>query len=183
MNKNLIVGIVLGLAFSLTACNNNTYSKLLKQENKLISSYISRMGIRIVSEEPTTTHGEKWEEKDYIAMPSYDHFYYHLSSTIDTTKDTIVSGDVVNVRFRKYKLDAYSDTINYWTTDDAGEPLTFTVGNMAETNACTAWHIAILQMKYSGSECKIICPSTIGFDDDNMSVTPYGYDLRVTKRR
>jgi len=184
MKRNLFVsGIMIFLAFFMVGCKGNTYSKLLKKEQKKIKNYISRMDIRIVSSTPDVKQGESWPEKDYISMPTYEYFYFHLSTPLDTLRDVIHAGDVVNVRYRKYGLDSYTDTISCWTTDDAGEPITFTVGSTADYNTCPAWNAAILQMKYSGSECKIICPSTAGFDADNSSVTPYGYDLRVTKRK
>lgn len=167
----------------LTGCKGNTYSKLLKQEKKVIDNYISRMDINVIDNAPKLAQGQCWGDKDYLSMPKYDNFYFHLVSPVDTTREKIVTGDIVNVRFRKYTLNEYGDTISYWTTDDAGDPLTFTVGTTATNNSCIGWHMAIMQMKYSGSECKIICPSTIGFDDDNSSVTPYGYDLKVTKRK
>jgi hypothetical protein len=52
-----------------------------------------------------------------------------------------------------------------------------------DNNACIAWHIAVGLMKYSGTSCKIICPSKLGFDDANTSVTPYGYDISILVKR
>ena len=34
-------------------------------------------------------------------------------------------------------------------------------------------------MKYPNSQCQIIVPSKQGFDDDNTSVTPYIYILKI----
>lgn len=167
----------------MVGCKGNTYSKLLDKEKKVIANYVSRMGIRVLKSEPVVKQGEKWNDNDYIELPSYDRLYFHLSTPVDSTRDTLIVGDAVNVRYRKYTLDEYGDTISCWTTDDSGEPVTFVLGNTGDARSCAAWHLAIQQMKYSGAECKIICPSTAGFTEDNSSVTPYGYDLRVTKRR
>ena len=127
MKRNLFVsGIMIFLALFMVGCKGNTYSKLLKKEQKKIKNYISRMDIRVVSSAPDVKQGESWPEKDYISMPTYEYFYFHLSTPLDTLRDVIHAGDVVNVRYRKYGLDSYTDTISCWTTDDAGEPITFT---------------------------------------------------------
>ena len=183
MNKRIGIWLLLPVMALMVSCKGNTYSKLLKKENKLIDNYMSRMEIQVMDKDPEVEQGECWPEKVYVPMPGLEHCYFHLSSPVDTTKDEILSGHVVNVRYRKYGLGNYPDTIQVWTTDDGGIPPSFTVGDMADPNACAAWHAAVLKMKYSGAECKIICPSTAGFDEDNSSVTPYGYDLRVTKRK
>jgi hypothetical protein len=171
------------LAVALCGCKGNTYSKLIKKEKKKIENYMSREGIRVLGEAPDVKHGEKWGEKDYIALEGYDNLYFHLSSAIDTNAVRLIAGDKVNVRYRKYGMDAYTDTISYWTTDDGGEPISLIVGDVPGVNSCQAWRLAILRMGRSGYECRIICPSTAGFSDDNASVTPYVYDLKISKRQ
>ncbi len=166
-------------AVVMTACTSNTYSKLRDKENRLIESYISRQGIRVLTSMPDIPQGEYWGEKDYAALEEYDQLYFHLVSKVDTTRQ-IEAGDKVNIRFRKYSLDVYADTISYWTTDDGGDPIRLTVGSTTGTYNCTGWQAAILAMKQEG-ECKIICPSVYGTSDDNSSVTPYCYDLKVTR--
>ena len=166
----------------LCSCKGNTYSKQIKKENKKIENYLSREGIRVLGSEPEVAQGERWGEKDFIALEGYDNLYYHLSSPVDTNAAALIAGDRINVRYRRYGLDAYTDTVSYWTTDDAGEPITLIVGDASATNSCAAWRLAIIRMGRSGYECRIICPSTAGFTEDNASVTPYVYDLKVTKR-
>ncbi len=180
--KNKIT-ILLLVFVALAACKGNTYSKQIRQEAKEIDNYISRHNINILKEEPKLGHGERWAEKDYIALEGYDHLYFHLSSPIDTNAAKITAGDNINLRYRKYGLGTYTDTVSTWTTDDAGEPIDLVVGDYANTESCMGWHIAILHMGYSGAEGKIICPSTAGFSDDNSSVTPYGYDIKISKRK
>ena len=107
MKRNLFVsGIMIFLALFMVGCKGNTYSKLLKKEQKKIKNYISRMDIRVVSSAPDVKQGESWPEKDYISMPTYEYFYFHLSTPLDTLRDVIHAGDVVNVRYRKYGLDS-----------------------------------------------------------------------------
>ncbi|MBQ7191468.1 MAG: DUF4827 family protein [Paludibacteraceae bacterium] len=166
----------------LISCKGQTYSKQIKREKKKIENYISREGIRVLRNAPDVKNGERWGEKDYIALDGYDYLYYHLTSPVDSTATPLVAGDRINIRYRKYGLDAYTDTISYWTTDDGGDPITLVLGDATATNSCPAWHLAILEMGRSGYECRIICPSTAGFTNDNASVTPYVYDLKVTKR-
>ena len=175
--------ILLFLCLLLAGCKGDTYSKQIQQENKIIDNYITREGIHILSEEPALKHGQSWGAKDYVALEGYDHLYFHLSSPVDTLAKKISAGDHVNLRYIKYGLGTYSDTVSRWTTDDAGEPIDLVVGDYSDTESCVGWHLAIIHMGYSGAECKIICPSTAGFSADNSSVTPYGYDIKITKRK
>lgn len=177
MNKGRLTGLVglaglLVLALSLTSCQGNTYAKLLKKEKQKISDYIDREGIRVVDELPKV-----WGEKDYYAVPGYDNLYVHFIEQ-DTTQKEVVLGQTILVRYKKYSLDSYSDTIRYWTTDDGAEPITFQLGNSADQYYCQGWTAAIVTMKHNGGHCRIICPSKLGFVDDNSSVTPYGYELK-----
>jgi hypothetical protein len=55
---------------------------------------------------------------------------------------------------------------------------------MEQSNdACTGWQVALKYMKYTDSQCKIICPSKMGFSEENSAVTPYGYDLKIKIKR
>ena len=73
-------------------CSGNTYSKQIRQERKLINSYIARHNINVIHEEPNLTHGQKWGENDYLAVEGYDDLYFHLSSAIDTTAELLPTG-------------------------------------------------------------------------------------------
>lgn len=164
--------------------SSTTYSELLKAEKQLITNYIARQHIQILKAEPEVKHGERWGEDEYVAMPSYENFYFHLSSTVDTTAEKLTAGDKINIRYRRYSLDMYADTVSYWTTDDGGDPIVVTLNPLLGDNStCIAWHMAIDKMGYSGAVCKIICPSTAGFSEDNSSVKPYVYELKATKRK
>ncbi len=179
-SKHIVLFCVLLMAVC-SACTGNTYSKQRQKEKTLIDAYISRLGLITQTSMPSIPQGESWDKNLYVELPGYDQLYFHLSSPVDSTR-LIAAGDKVNVRFRKYSLDIYADTISYWTTDDAGEPLTLTVGSTSGTFNCAGWQAAILSMGYEG-ECTIICPSVYGPTEDNATVTPYCYDLRVVRKR
>ena len=180
MNEGRLTGLTglaslvgfLVMALTLTSCQGNTYAKLLKKEKQQISDYINREGIRVWDEMP-----KEWGEKDYYAVPGYDNLYIHFIEQ-DTTQKEVVLGQTILVRYKKYGLGAYADTIRYWTTDDGPFPITFQLGNSADQYYCQGWTAAIVTMKHSGGHCRIICPSKLGFVDDNSSVTPYGYELK-----
>jgi hypothetical protein len=162
----------------MTSCSSNTYARQLAAEKKLIEEYIQRNNINVLYTEP-----EVWGEKDYYKVENYDNLYFHLVSKGTTDTVPIEAADRVIARYKKYTLEEYSDTISYWGTDDGGYPISFAYADMSSKSACTAWHAAITQMKFSGSTCKIICPSKLGFDEDKNSVTPYGYTLTFRIRR
>lgn len=176
MKKVIYIGLLLLLA---TACNenNNIYSDLLKAERELIENYIQRHGIVVVDEEPT-----EWGENVYWKVPDYDNFYFHLVQAGDTTQSEVKSSDRVLLRFKRYTLDEYADTLSNWSTLDNAEPVKLQYMVNSETS-CTGWQLAIQNMKYTNAQCKIICPSKLGFDEENSTVTPYGYDLKIIIKR
>lgn len=175
--KTKIPIIVASILLLCASCTESTsYSNSLKEEEKLIANFIERQGITVVDTEPTTL--EAWGEKVYWKVPDYDNFYFHLINQGDTTQDEIESGDIINLRYTQYTLEAYADTTRYWTTDDSAFPIEMKYG-VSSDNACTGWHLAIKYMKYTGASCKIICPSKLGFDDANSDVIPYGYDMKI----
>lgn len=165
-----------GVAGILSGCNANSYANDLKSEKALIIEYLKRNNITIISDDPGRGN---WRENDYLEIA--DYLYFHLIDAGDTEGDSVKSGDQINMRYLKYTLDVPADTIRYWTTNDAPTPITFTYGQSAYTGSsyCSAWQYAIGYMKFSNSTAKIICPSKLGFDEEQETVTPYGYDLKI----
>ena len=171
------------------SCSNNTYSRLRAQEDKLIANYISRNNLEIVTTEPSDDH--VWGEKEYYKVAGVDNFYFHLISRgdsvrydtisatrIDTISQKIISNDLIVTRYKRFGLTENADTISYWTTLDRAYPVEFHYGNTSECDA-VAWHLAIKQMKYTDSQCEIIVPSKLGFSNDQETVTPYVYILKI----
>lgn len=177
MKKKINIALLLSIVFIAVGCNQNTYSDDLKEEEKLIENFIQRQGIQVVTEEPT-----EWGENVYWKLPDYDNYYFHLVNAGDTSSAEIEAKDKVNLRYRQYTLEAYADTISCWTTQDSPEPVVLQY-LVASSTSCSGWQIALQYMKYSGAECKIICPSKLGFTDQNTSVIPYGYDMKIQIKR
>lgn len=177
MKQITIFALLMSIAFVLIGCNNNTYSDDLKEEQKLIENFIQRQGIQVVTEEPS-----EWADNVYWKLPDYDNYYFHLVQRGDTTSAELEAKDKVLLRYRQYTLDAYADTISYWTTLDSPNPveMQYMVSSQA---SCTGWQLALQYMKYSGAECKIICPSKLGFTDQNSNVIPFGYDMKIQIKR
>ena len=176
-------------ALLLTGCNNNTYSNLRKNEDKLIANYISRNNLNILTEEPADDY--VWGEKDYYKVPEADNFYFHLISRGDsiyvdsispTRKDTIdltiTANALIVARYKQFALTENADTISSWTTLDQAYPYEFHYTNTGECEAI-GWHLAVKYMKYPDSQCAIIQPSKLGFSSEQNSVTPYGYILKI----
>lgn len=176
MKKIKYIMLLLVLA---TACNNNknVYSDLLKEEEELIQAYILREGIIVTDTLPAV-----WGEKVYYKVPEYDNFYFHLVDAGDTATDSVEAKDNILLRFKRYTLDEYADTLSNWTTLDNPNPTRFQYMVNSE-EACVGWHTAIQYMKYTNSQCKVIVPSKMGFSEENSSVTPYGYDLKIIIKR
>ena len=183
-----VIFCLLGLLFLITGCNNNTYSRLRDQEDKLIANYISRNNLVIVTEEPAIDH--VWGEKEYYKVAGVDNFYFHLTrgdsiqvdtvspTQIDTLDMSIVTNDVIIVRYKQFALTENADTLSYWTTLEQAYPYEFHYGNTADCE-CMAWHYAVKLMKYPNSACEIIVPSKLGFSNEQSSVTPYVYIMKI----
>ena len=178
--KKILLGCLVGLLFVVTGCNNNTYSRLRDQEDKLIANYISRNGLVIVN-----------EEKEYYKVAGVDNFYFHLISRgdsiridsvsptqTDTIDQAIIANDLIVARYKQWGLTENADTISYWSTLDQAYPVEFHYGNTSECDI-SAWHIAIRLMKYPDSQCEIIVPSKLGDSNAQQNVTPYVYILKI----
>lgn len=174
MKKTILI-LLAGMMMIGTGCNNNTYSNLRNKEKKLIKNYISRNNLNILTEEPDEDY--VWGEKDYYQVSGYDELYFHLRKRGDKESE-IKANDVIIARYKKFQLEENADTLSYWTTLDQAYPYEFTYGNSSTCEA-TGWHVAVMLMKYSDAECEVIVPSKLGFDAEQMSVTPYVYILRV----
>ena len=179
MKKASILCILSAAALVLLGCNSNSYSEDLKAEKKLIVDYIERENINVLKELPAKD--EDWGEKDYYQVSGYDYFYYHLVKR-GPKENPISATETVVMRFKRYTLTTTPDTADYWTTLNSAYPLEFTYLT-DYTTAPTAWHVAVGLMEYGESECKIICPSRYGFTDDQTTVTPYGYHMKMKIKR
>ena len=175
--KNISIWMLAMSFIILTGCNDNTYSDDLKEEQKLIENFIQRQGIQVVTEEPT-----EWKENVYWKLPDYDNYYFHLVNAGDTASAELEAKDIVFLRYRQYTLNAYADTVSCWTTLDTPNPveLQYMISSPA---SCSGWQIALQYLKHSGAECKIICPSKLGFSEQNSQVIPYGYDMKIKIKR
>ena len=183
MKRLVFIIATIAAVSSFYGCKQNSYAQSLKEEKKLIEEYIAREKINIIYEEPEL--GTPWGEKDYLDLKSegHDNLYFHLVNMGDTTTEPVKRGDIIVLRYRRYSLGVNADTISYWTTAQNGYPLEFNY--MTDfTTACAGWHYAVQHMKYTESEAKIINPSKLGFStDEQTTVTPYGYDLKIKIKR
>ena len=190
--KQTLYILLLGMVAVLSACSGTNYSDLRNKEDKLIANYISRNGLNILKEEPADDY--VWGEKDYLLVPGYDNFYFHLikrgdSIRIDTinpdhpdTVDlTIEANSTIVMRYKRYALTENADTLSSWTTLDQAYPTEFHYMNTTDCEAI-GWHVAVKLMKYPDSQCQIIQPSKMGFTEEQTSVTPYGYIMKIKVR-
>lgn len=185
--RQISFAVLTVLMIGLSSCGQ-TYNNLRKAEDRLIANYISRNQLNIIYEEPADDY--EWGEKDYLKVPGYDNFYFHLiergdsvrydtiGSRIDTIDRQIIANDLIVVRYKQFELKEYADTMSYWSTLDQPYPYEFHYMNSSDCEA-TGWHLAVKYMKYPDSQCQIIQPSKLGFDVDQNSVTPYGFIMKI----
>ena len=173
MNRiSYLIILVFCSLFLITSCNDTTYAKELKLEQNLISDFIARNNINVLSSFPTD---KVWGVNDYVLTSS--GLYFHLSNAGEGA-DTLEFNNTIVPRYIEYTLTEASDTTRHTSIlDDGGYTLDFTYGDL--TQMCTAFHEAAKYMKYNNSEAKIIVHSKIGFKDNWSPATPMGYDLKI----
>lgn len=174
MKKEIVFALFLGCLFMTSCKEESSYAVQLKAEKALIKEYISRMGISVIEEWPEDS---VFAENQYLLTSS--GLYIQLLDKGQGT-DTVEYNDIIVLRYKKYGLTEYADTLSYWTTSDTPYPIEFNYGVTSDL-ACSAWHEAISYMKRMQSQARIIVPSKIGFSDDSSSIlTPYGYEMKIT---
>ncbi len=174
--KSLVIFLfsVLLAGFVLSSCkdDNVTYAEELATEQKIISDFIKRNGISVV----TTMPSQPWPAKVFYKSPS--GLYFRLTNAGDTqSNDTVESGDLIVPRYIQYTLTAKPDTLFNLSTTDFEYPSKFNYLDF--TQACVGWHEAVGYMKRHNSEASILVFSRIGFTQFNRPATPIGYDLKI----
>lgn len=159
---------------TITGCKDrdSVYSVQRKAEKKLIEEYIKRENIKVLNEFPADN---QFADNEYVLTES--GLYFQLVDE-GTGTDTIAYNDKVILRYKRWGLNSYSDTISYWTTDESAYPLTFQYG-ISSDYSCEAWQEAVGYMKRNNSHAKLIVESKLGFSDDENSVTPYAYEIKI----
>lgn len=175
--KKQIFGLLSALLLVLLAasCSSDpdSYENLLSDEKDLISSYISRNGINVVSTLPADG---AWGPNDYYLTPN--GVYVHIVESGDVNSTPVYSGQLVIARYYQMTLAAVPDTVfRLWTTIESPYPFEFKYANTSE--ASVGFHEAVKYMKYDGASAKLIVPSKQGTSADANSVIPYAYDLKI----
>ena len=174
--KKILFLVLIAMSLIIAGCASNAYSSQRRQEDRLIENYISRNKLNILKTLPPDDY--VWGEKDYYQIPGVDDLYFRLVARGDTSGYKVVSNDLIVARYKKFALTENADTLSYWTTLNQPHPMEFHLDNLTECEA-EGWHRAIKLMKYSDSQCELIVPSKQGFVEDQTSVTPYVYILKI----
>jgi uncharacterized protein YcfL len=162
--------------FASSCSNTQTYAQLLDDEQTLISSYIKRNNIQVVSTFPTDSVWVKNGKDIYVKTTS--GLYFHLVDHGDlANNDTLEIKNTVVDRYKKYTLNVVSDTLSNWNTIDFPIPDQFIYGNTSQS--FSGFQETVSYMKRNNSIAKVIIPSKIGLKADMLSVTPYGYLIKI----
>lgn len=151
---------------------DSVYSVQRKAEKKLIEEYIKRENIKVLDAFPADN---QFADNEFVRTES--GLYFQLVDA-GTGTDTVAYNDKVIIRYKRWQLSAHSDTTSYWTTDESAYPLTFQYG-VSSDYSCEAWQEAVGYMKRNNSHAKLIVESKLGFSDDENSVTPYAYEIKI----
>lgn len=175
MKQNIFL-LLIGISLIASGCASNAYSNQRRKEDKLIANYISRNNLNILKTLPPNNY--EWGEKDFYQIPEVDDLYFRLVSRGDTMGTAVTANDIIVARYKKFALTENADTLSYWTTLDQAYPMEFHLGNLTECEA-EGWHRAVRLMKYTDSQCELLVPSKQGFVENQTSVTPYMYILKI----
>src|ERR1035437_791999 len=107
--------LVLLTSLLASSCSNTkTYAQLLDDEQTLITSYIQRNNIQVVSTYPKDSIWKNKNGQD-IYYKSSSGLYFHMINPGDlTSNDTLMLNNTVVPRYKQYTLNAVSDTISNW---------------------------------------------------------------------
>jgi hypothetical protein len=158
-----------------TSCSNTkTYAQQLDDEQALITAYIKRQNINVLSVLPAKD--AIWGANDYYKSGS--GLYFHLiDSGMRNDTTTLQLKNTVVPRFKQFALTINPDTISNWNTVDFPYPNTFIYGDLSQS--CKGFQEAVSYMRKNDSQAMLIVPSTLGFQADLNSVTPYGYLIKI----
>ena len=173
--QTIFISLILAVLLLSTACkdDNVTYAEELKAEQELITDFISRQQIQVVTVMPTVF---PWPEK--VFFKSKTGLYFRLTNQGEiSSQDSLVPGDIVVARYEQYTLKLKSDTISNRTTIDSPYPSEYKYQDL--TQACPGWHEAAGYMKYSKAEAQIIIYSKLGFSHQNRPATPLAFDMEI----
>ncbi len=157
----------------LAACSSSdTYEKKLDAEKSLVSDFIKKNNINIISALPSDNI---WGENDYYKMD--DDFYIHIVDTGEYGTEVKISQLVLA---RYYKITMTGDTVlRKWTSSEKTYPEEITFSPYTSYKPSPAIQRAILIMKRHNSEAKFIAPSKLGTDIDANAVTAYFYHFKI----
>ncbi len=168
--------LLFSTAFLFSSCNNDqTYADQLKAEKKLISDFMSRNNYTVVETEPATRPYPK-----NVFFKTSTGLYINITNVGDTASEAVAVNDEVSLRYIQYTLGTSPDTASYMNTTDSPYLRKFSYYDFTQTKqSCKGWHEAVSYMKYNNAQAKVIVYSKLGFSEDQSSVTPYGYDMRI----
>ena len=173
-------------SLALSSCTDTvTYANQVEAENTLISDYLKRNQINVITTFP--------KEISYWSTAGHDKDYYRSASGLyfrltkgggGAAGDTIKSRDLIITRFEAYSLTAVPDTtLSNLSTSAFPNPPSFLFGSGDYRGVCVAFNEAASYMKRNDSEARIIVPSKIGFAADAQSIKPMSYLLRIKFQR
>lgn len=162
------------LIFLIVSCaGSDTYEKQLEAEKELVSDFIKRNNINVITTLPANN---SWGPNDYYKTD--DDFYIHIVDTGEINTQ-VISGQLVLARYIKSTLDANPEiVINKWTTSDSPYPEDITY-NLSSKSPSPGFQLAISIMKRHNSEATFILPSKLGTSVDADAVIPYFYHAKI----
>ncbi len=171
-------------SLALSSCTDTvTYANQVEAENTLISDYLKRNQINVITTFPKDTAywSAAGHDKDYYKSASGLYFRLTKRGGGDAM-DSV--GNLVITRFEAYSLTAVPDTtLSNLSTSAFPNPPSFLFGSGDYRVVCVAFNEAASYMKRKDSEARIIVPSKIGFAADAQSIRPMSYLLRIKFQR
>ncbi|MFV0471760.1 MAG: DUF4827 family protein [Paludibacteraceae bacterium] len=171
MKFKLFAIALMTLTVLFSACSNKkTYSELQDEEQALITNYLKKNNIKVVTILPDS---DKWTPDVYYKSTS--GLYFHLVSLGDTAQ-SIKSKSKILYRYAEYTLKG-DTVVNTYNPQEYRYPHRLTFEDY--TTGTTGLQEAVSLMKFQDSEAKIIIPHNLNSSSYLQSVTPMAYDVKI----
>lgn len=184
--KQAYIFIITLIALLSSCSKEQSYSELLRDEEKTINWYLSQQRVELnIPEDSVFITGK---DAPYYKMDEDGHVYMQVISPGDRNS-MAVKGDLVYFRYMQMNLRNLQDYgTEIWTgnAENLGigaKPTSFVFGNNYLPSTTQYGTGIQVPLKYLGYDCEVnlVIKSIEGFTDNNFQCIPYVMNVRYFK--
>lgn len=179
----MVMLVMSAIALTTSCSDNESYSNLLKAEEKATNWYMAQR--KICLEIPKDSIFETGEDAPYYKMDEEGYLYMQVINAGDTTR--VQNGDRVIFRFMRCNIkNLYKNGIEVWEGNANNMEFataSFRFNNYIYNDSQTYGQGIQIPMKYLGynSEVNLVLRSYLGFSSDQSNCIPYALNVKYFK--